>query len=177
MDSLLICAVFGLYALSALLSRRPAPASGAPASGARATCLLYLTMPGALITGIWLAWKLWYYGDLLPNTYYVKAADLSIAGVSAGADYVYGFFACYWLLPFFLVFLVYQKRIFAHRELVAMVVAINLWLLYVVKVGGDFMEFRFFVPILPMISLLLARLALAPADRRIRALDPLPDAA
>ncbi len=163
MDSLLICAVYTLPLLAMILLRWPS------ATAMRRTSVLYLTVPGAVMIGTWLAWKLWYYGELLPNTYYVKATHFSTATLTAGAGYVYGFFSSYWLLPFFLVLLVYRRRITAHREWVTGFAAIALWLLYVVKVGGDFMEFRFFVPILPLISLLLAKLALAPADRRVRA--------
>ncbi len=159
MDSLIICAVFYVYTL---------PAVSRSAIGTRLTSMIFLTVPGAAVAGTWLAWKLWYYGDILPNTYYVKAAHLSLSAIIAGTSYVYGFFRSYWLLPFLFVFIIFHKRVVARRELRACLVLVILWLLYVAKVGGDFMEFRFFVPILPLIFLVVAKLSLAPADPRIR---------
>lgn len=116
---------------------------------------LLLLLPLTVIVGGWLAWKLWFYGTILPNTYYVKVA----AGASfrQGWIYLYEFFCSYWLWPFALSLLFLWRRpaVEAAPALVLPAGAIVLWLLYVVRVGGDFMEFRFFVPILPFFFILL----------------------
>jgi arabinofuranosyltransferase len=105
------------------------------------------------ICGVWLAWKLAYYGSLLPNSYRVKvegAAGLMREGVR----YVRTFVQAYaFYLPVACIpvggWLAWERRL--DRRLVAvLVVPLGLWLAYVVWVGGDFMEYRFIVPALPL---------------------------
>jgi len=120
-----------------------------------------LTVPATLLVAPWLAWKTSYYGDILPNTFYVKVS--SAASLVRGGHYVYRFFATYWLLP------LVALAVFARpRQVVAtlrrdgspwgvtLVASISLWCVYVASVGGDFMEFRFVVPVLPLVMALLA---------------------
>lgn len=113
---------------------------------------LVLVIPLVVIISIWFAWKLSYYGDILPNTYYAKAG----AGVDPmmGLRYVYGFFTEYWLAPFMLLGAigVCSKR---NAEVVVIMALVVLWLFYIVKVGGDFMEFRALIPILPFVMLMM----------------------
>jgi hypothetical protein len=112
--------------------------------------LLLLVGPGALLVLAWLGWKLHYYGEILPNTYYAKL-DPASASWYPGLRFIWAFVESYWLLPILALPLVSLPRgIRAWRRplglLVALVVA---WCAYVVRVGGDFMEFRLLVPALP----------------------------
>jgi len=50
---------------------------------------LALLLPAALLLGAWTAWKLAYYGALLPNTFYVKVE--SRASLAQGLYYLYRF--------------------------------------------------------------------------------------
>jgi arabinofuranosyltransferase len=154
-------ALVPLYAtlLLGLLRRRAgasAPAEGSR-PGIRATILHVVALcgPALLIVGGWLLWKLSYYGGILPNTYYAKASSPSIR---QGVAYAYRFVTFYWLAPFILLGLAQLGRTRSdqgghareQRSTVAVLaLTVALWTAYVIGVGGDFMEFRFFVPILP----------------------------
>ena len=140
-----------LFAWAALaLARRRAP---------RRTWLA-LALPFALVTGPWLGWKLAWYGRLLPNTYYAKTG-LSGAMLANGAAFVGRFLHWYALWPALalgLVALAVRRRD-ADARLLAPLAVVVTWLAYVVLVGGDFMEFRLLVPVLPFLFVLLAHLA------------------
>lgn len=126
---------------------------------------------------IWLpyvAWKLHYYGDFFPNTYYAKSAGL--AWWSQGWVYVRLYFEKYWPLALsiplavatWIVPLRARKaapaRPAARRpegtsapvgpEVFAAVLAIG-FTLYVMRVGGDFMYARMLIPATPFYVLAL----------------------
>lgn len=113
-----------------------------------------LLAPAALMVTGWLAWKLVYYGELLPNTYHVKVA--SSTSLPLGLRYLYLFFTSYWLFPIVVLSLVLLPRLLRERRdtLLAALVFGVAWVAYVARVGGDFMEFRFMVPVLPALTLL-----------------------
>lgn len=113
-----------------------------------------LLAPGALMVAVWLAWKLMYYGELLPNTYHVKVA--SSTSLRYGLRYLYLFFVSYWFLPMAVLTAVVLPRLLRERRdtIVAALVLCVLWIGYIARVGGDFMEFRFMVPLLPALVLL-----------------------
>ena len=126
-----------------------------------------LAIPGALLVVPWLAWKVSYYGDLLPNTFYAKVA--SDTSWQRGARYVFQFYWSYWLLPFvaLLVLSINALRRPSNGPLRILVEAVVLWSLYVIWVGGDFMEFRLLVPVLPMVAILIAWVTMAQVNNRI----------
>ncbi len=150
LDSAVLCAV-----LAAVVAHRLVTC--------RATRRLWLAAiaPAFVLVGGWLAWKLAYYGDVLPNTYYVKAATGRVAN---GARYTWAFLDAYELWPVLVVaaLVALVRRRFASWLPVALTVA---WMLYVIWVGGDFMELRFFVPVLPPLAVIFAELATAPIPR------------
>ena len=119
---------------------------------------LFLIIPFLLITGVYLIWKLDYYGSILPNTYYAKAAGQT--SIISGLKYTGWFLTTYWLFPFLLILLIFLKEFFSGMDIKINILlfTILLWTFYVIKVGGDFMEFRFFVPILPFIFIILVRI-------------------
>ena len=100
--------------------------------------------PTAVGLGIHLAWRLLYYGDLLPNTYYAKAAYLFSFG--PGVTYLFGFVrSCptSLLLWGFTVFAALaaedvRTRAFARYAAIAFLAQV----VFLAKVGGDFMEYR-----------------------------------
>lgn len=114
-----------------------------------------LGLPLLIIVGSWLAWKVSYYGDILPNTFYAKVS--SVADYKLGLRYLYLFLFSYWLFPFALTVPAAIIRGLRKPNAKALILAsmTALWLLYVVKVGGDFMEFRMFVPVMPFIVVLM----------------------
>lgn len=120
----------------------------------RITRIGALIVPFALIVGVWLRWKIAYYGDALPNTYYVKLG--SPVSLWYGFMYVCSFFESYWLVLFPLLFLIAAPKLFKKSNFALLVVSILivLWFTYTIKAGGDFMEFRFLVPVLPLLFIL-----------------------
>ena len=147
LDSAVPVAVLGGASLLALARARDL-------SFTRPQALAALLLPGALPLAAWLAWKVAYYGDPLPNSFYVKLASSN--SLAIGLRYVAFFGASYLLLPVLLVPILRLRRLTsgASREVRTLSVLVVLWLLYVVRAGGDFMEFRFMVPVLPYVYLL-----------------------
>jgi len=156
LDSVLVagpCVVIGGYA--AVRGQRPA---------AR---LALLAVPGAAVVGAWMAWKHQYYGEILPNTYYAKAAAKSLP--VRGAFYIASFLCSYLLAPFALVVAWQARRLWRELGVPRAVLVLGVplaWGIYLVKVGGDFMEFRFMVPVLPLVMVLTAWVAVEVVRRR-----------
>jgi len=127
----------------------------------------------ALAFGIlWLpatAWRVDYYGDFFPNTYYAKSAWLP--WYEQGWHYAGLFFKRYWPLlagPVLLLAAAVvgfarrgrkpaeSPRVALHGRAVVLALAIALtYTWYVVRVGGDFMFARMLIPALPFYLLLL----------------------
>jgi len=116
-----------------------------------------LIVPGALLVSIWLIWKLSYYGDILPNTYYAKMIAVSDS-LWPGLRYVWIFARSYWLLPLiFIPFLLRREiRENGNRKLGLLGLLCVVVIGYAIRIGGDFMEFRMMVPALPALFILLA---------------------
>lgn len=118
-------------------------------------------LPGTLsylaILVPYLAWKWAYYGDLLPNTWYVKNT-----GIHRSYLIRHGFhdFSEYFLTPpfpfiFILVLSVfcYRKRI-VQRHTSFLLSVITIYVCYVIWIGGDYMlSGRFIAPIIPLVAL------------------------
>jgi arabinofuranosyltransferase len=116
-------------------------------------CLL---TPCFVIVGVWLIWKYRYYGDIVPNSFYVKAATST--SMRRGLRYLYLFVTQYWLFPLVILGTIELRALRRTENLIMLIVLIliGLWSAYIVRVGGDFMEFRFIVPILPLIFIFIA---------------------
>ncbi len=110
--------------------------------------------PALGIVGGWLAWKLTYYGELLPNTYYAKVAVSSHTLVFA-LKFLWWYIAEYglYILLAAVAGIAVARRQFTAKLPLALVLA---WAGYIVYTGGDFMEFRFCVPLMPPLFVLLA---------------------
>jgi arabinofuranosyltransferase len=162
MDSILPLAVLGVVAAVWIVR----PADPAEPLVPRLAALL---LPGGLLVGAWLAWRVGFYGSIVPNTFVVKVA--SIGATVAGLFYLYQFVLAYLLVPHVAIAAVAVGRLRPREEwLVAVSYAIVLvWCAYVVRIGGDFIEFRFMAPVLPYLLLAiywsLLHLAPAPALR------------
>ncbi|MDH4100050.1 MAG: hypothetical protein OEV28_05695 [Nitrospirota bacterium] len=117
--------------------------------------MLSLAAPLVIIVGGWLLWKLAFYGSILPNTFYSKVSGA--ASIERGFYYFYVFLKTYWLIPMpFLAIWVLWKMQAPWKHPAAILAAIvALWFLYMIRVGGDFMEFRFVVPVMPFFFILL----------------------
>ena len=117
---------------------------------------LALLAPAALIVGAWLVWKQAYYGSLLPNTWYVKVE--SRASLGQGFYYLYRFVTTYWFEAGLLFAAWKWRRLLADGPIaIALTAGAVLWVAYLVAVGGDWMEFRLFVPVMPLVAIALVR--------------------
>ena len=132
--------------------------------GSRAKPILGFVLPLLLLVGPSFVWRLVYYGEFLPNTFYVKATDPCFRQMMVGLKYV----ATYLISPPFLLPLLGAAMIYtAHKRSVDqrapyLGCAVLGYLAYVVFVGGDQMPaYRFVVPVIPSMILLLY-LALRP---------------
>ncbi len=109
------------------------------------------------------------YGDIFPNTYYAKSGGLSY--FRQGSVYLFHFMATTggWIwLPLFGLSLAGRPRDRNETRLRAFaLLSALIYGGYVVKVGGDFMEHRFLVPLLPLIAV-AAEISLRHHLRRLR---------
>ena len=111
---------------------------------------------------LWLAFSLWYYGMLLPNTYYAKTpANVSLSmWLAQGANYFQNSLRVdpitLTLTACGIFFAVYSRNF----KLVSIALGICFYLLYVLKIGGDFMSGRFFTAALFCALVILARVEL-----------------
>jgi hypothetical protein len=126
-----------------------------------------------------LAWRQHYYGELLPNTYYAKSADLTyyVQGLVYATEFHLG--SHLWLAIVALVIALpfaWPEPGPARRFVAFAIPAIVLYEWYVVRVGGDFMVGRFYVSVLPLIlllgELLVRRLAVRQPDTQRPRLRP-----
>lgn len=135
------------------------PAGAMCALLARRDWRVWLCLLGPVGAGMigWLAWKSNFYGAILPNTFAAKAGTswTPVRGV--------WFLACFalsygWFLLALGVFWPRAWRAVRRRSLFALALGapVVLWSAYIVYAGGDFMEFRFIVPVLPLLALLVA---------------------
>lgn len=177
MDSAVLIAVWVTAYLVALWRRSSVdpPAGVHPTSGAetvagqqqshrdgqgRVTGVLVaavqIAAPAALLLVPWFLWKLSYYGNLLPNTFYAKSAGNPIVPPLYGLLFLAVFFfsyAAFLLIPRFLRL---RHDLFAVPGVKQVLAVVPVWCIYICVVGGDFMEFRFMVPIMPVLAMVAA---------------------
>jgi arabinofuranosyltransferase len=118
--------------------------------------VLWITLPVFLIVFPWLYWKYQYYGDLLPNSFYLKGQVLSFEVIKNGIYYLFTFLSSYYLIVFVVLFALQIRKALQNKFITMVLIVLAGWFAYILKVGGDFMEFRFFVPVLPSIMLIVA---------------------
>jgi arabinofuranosyltransferase len=162
LDSALFVAIFVAAALWTL--RRSSPLLS------NRRTITFLLLPMTLSVGIWLVWKMVYYGGLLPNTFAAKVR-WDVGTLRAGLLYLWRFLDAYLLWPF----LIAAAAAWALRRFplprgsglvcAAIASASIAWSIYLGIVGGDFMEFRMLVPIIPFLALLIAYPAWAALPR------------
>lgn len=110
--------------------------------------LFFFLVPFVVLFVPYFLWRWSYYGDLMPNTFYAKSADkvyfeqgikyLLITIVGAG----------FWLsTPLGLLGAFHSRKSLIGRYAL---ILLPVYLVYVAKVGGDFMLGRFFVPAIPV---------------------------
>jgi len=151
-DGLLPCAIAGTYALlRAARGRLPW------------SRVLAMALPGVVVYLPYFAWKWWYYGYPLPNTFYAKSAVAPYLG--QGLLYLWLFFRCYSGLALGAALVVVAALACRGRPgeedagrgadaLPQLTLAFaGGYLAFVAWVGGDFMFGRFVMPVAPALYL------------------------
>jgi arabinofuranosyltransferase len=139
----------------------PAPAGAGergPAARRALAAACWIGLPAVAVMLPWLVWKWGYYGSLLPNTFTAKSSANPVVPFVYGVVYLLCFF-----LSYAAFLLVGRARRLGRSFLAIPGVAqvwwvVPVWFLYVCVVGADFMEFRFVVPVIPLLALLAAYL-------------------
>jgi arabinofuranosyltransferase len=111
-------------------------------------CVLLPALPLLVLWLPYECWRVWYYGSFFPNTYYAKVAYLTY--YARGWNYLLGYVRLYGLWPFAALIVVATSiappgmalRFLSVASLASAGVAF-----YVVRLGGDFMEWRFVTPV------------------------------
>ena len=102
-------------------------------------------------------WRYYYYGFLLPNTFYAKVAvGDAMAQIRRGLVHTaaFGRLRFGWLLPLIAAVPVVKRKI--SFWLTACLGVVLTYMAYITYVGGDWSVGRFFVPILPLSYVLVA---------------------
>lgn len=136
----LFLALAGLFSLADFLRGR-----------IRFSDLVRWALPPVVLVGGHLLWRHAYYGFWLPNTFYVKASGWWWEQARHYFRLFIEDHALYLSLPL-LLFLFAQP---IGRVEGIFLAQIGAWCVYLVYVGGDRFEFRFFTPILPQLFWLL----------------------
>lgn len=98
-----------------------------------------------------LLFRWFYYHDLFPNTAYLKVFNWDLR-LTSGLSYSIFFIAQYSILIGFALWSVLRSKQKYQIYLLGFIVLVTLYIMYV---GGDaFINFRFFVPILPIVFIL-----------------------
>jgi len=115
------------------------------------TCtLLFLLAVGF---GVYFIWRAWYYGELLPNTFYAKAnSGIWDRLIPWGLNYT-GELAIFWWVPLSMILWFSNCR---QRLSLVLGASLLIYIGYVTWTGGDhFAWLRFYMPILPIAALML----------------------
>lgn len=150
LDSVVIVATWFLLHCWWLLKKQEQPLAKV------AVTALQMGSPVLVLVVPWLVWKSSYYGDLLPNTLAAKSWGDPFQPFLVGVLYLVLFFGSYWAF----VFIGRARRLKgtfpAGAAKPALALVVGAWFLYICVVGADFMEFRFVVPVLPILAMYAA---------------------
>lgn len=104
-----------------------------------------IVLMGALFGGLWLAFRIYYYADLFPNTYYLKNMSDIKQGLLYLADTM-NTYHFYIVAAVFTLIMILLKRknvsLDISKRLMMIVTALPV-ILYVIKIGGDFAHYRY----------------------------------
>ena len=150
-DGILLAAIAGLFVV---LTATP-----------RFQCTLIYSLSVAVLWVPFVAWRLLYYEDFFPNTYYAKSAYLT--WYAQGWQYAVLYFRKYWALlpaPLCLLAVLWrawrlpaepsQERQLMPQALLAGTFAFT-YTVYIIRIGGDFMFARMLVPTVPFYLIVL----------------------
>jgi hypothetical protein len=146
-----------LFAAAAAATLLVWPPGGAAVRSALRTALWQSVLPAATLA-LWLAWKLAYYGELLPTAFHSKS--VLRPWYTQGLVYLGLYLAKNWFLAPALAGALLARwlrrgspRSDVDRDGAALAAGAALFLLYLAHVGGDFMFARRVLPAVPLLLL------------------------
>ena len=131
-------------------------------------------VPCLLVLTIYTIWQFCYYGDVVPNTFHVKAGNFSMHRLVIGGDYFQAYLHQPPYLPVLIVLtLVYArvaKKWHWNGNLAYLALVISGYISFVVFIGGDHMRaFRLMLPLIVPFSYMLYLLWVSVLDTSKRA--------
>jgi arabinofuranosyltransferase len=109
----------------------------------------------AVAGAVYFAWRVWYFGDWLPNTFHAKSG-FTARHAERGLEYLWGFAQNWFVWLEVPLALAGGFALWRRRELVVPVLLVAV-LAIVIGVGGDGLPmYRFLVPALPFLAVLAA---------------------
>lgn len=115
--------------------------------------------------GVYWLWRWDYYGQFFPNTFYLRTPR-SMDLLERGLEHSLQFFSIYWVwLILGALASLWRERWSSTRPATYLLALVAIWFAYVAFSSGDWMPyFRFFVPVLPVVYLLMMQGAIDVAD-------------
>ena len=164
--AMLLCRIDGFVYAGAILL----PTLILTAGDHRGRLVRMVILPALGVFAAYQAWRIWYFGELLPMPLYTKVLHklLPADGIVEKENGSYGaaFFHLYgWVPAVVVAAVVWLCR--KERVIVSLVATVAMMTVYAAIVGDWMFGFRFFVPALPLLALLLARLISEITARRL----------
>lgn len=120
-------------------------------------CMLFFCATAALPVLIWMICRYEFYGFWLPNTFNIKTEGASLV---RGGYYQTLFYVVYGLFAPMALWIWYSKSLLEEsrdkRYVLLICVSFILWSVYLLRVGGGFMEFRLMMPSYALLAVLLS---------------------
>ncbi|MBN1353437.1 MAG: hypothetical protein JW994_02060 [Candidatus Omnitrophica bacterium] len=122
--------------------------------------IFYATLGFLAVYLPYFIWRYLYYGDLFPNSFYVKVNPIG-QYIALGLLYAFKFIRTvfFLLFPIFILAAFPRKWRTINKNIKSLTILLAAYTVYIIAVGGDCMpSFRFFAPILPVICVVSAML-------------------
>ena len=147
-DSVVLIAIIWVFQIFGYIRRK-----------AKVATYLSMILPCLILVTIWVSWKTSYYGRIFPNTYYAKIG-WNISVNANGILFLLRFLHWYLMWPFIVLgaLTLITKKIRPSFKILPLITTVFTWSLYIIAVGGDFMEFRFIVPMGPYLFVMITYL-------------------
>ena len=153
-DSIILIIVVGWIFHKSHIIKFPKDAKAKDAGAKRMLDLSLFNLPFLLLFVTYFLWKAKFYGSFLPNSATVKLGG--VGHFDYGLYYLYLFTICHLLAPF-VIMAIWRGRwlLRTNVQVGGLALFTLIWAGYIVYVGGDFMEFRFMVPVLPLMGIVI----------------------
>ncbi|MBI5475748.1 MAG: hypothetical protein HY964_03320 [Ignavibacteriales bacterium] len=135
--------------------------------------ILYFIFPSLIIFIPYWIWRYNYYGFFFPNSFYAKSIYLPY--YSQGIEYVWLYLKTYYglfilFIPAIALLLKHRKNLTGFisqqkqksgRDIILAVLFSVVYIIFVIRIGGDFMHARFLIPVTPFLYLIVERFILS----------------